>query len=629
MDIDDNAPLALRRPRRSNFGKRKSEADLAAAATTPKMASRKRKVRFSDPLPQESGLTPMLKRTKLMCTPKSGRNDRHERRNTTRDLLQEIQELKSRHKTEDQRAATKIAELKAALTRRELRIHELQETPLEDNSERVRELEEHNAGLRQQVEAMERLGEQRAEHLLSLYRQHVCNESAESSTDQGWFTDALLATPSRSRTHMLSPPATSPISGAPTTPSSHRQRILMSPAASSDAGVQTPPLMEVDHSECQAVQNESDKLVRVLRRYKQVVLRLKSRLPTRASDDIKSASSTNATTTLETQVNHLLESLAEQRTSLDHLTTSITALGFPGKDAPSMITSLAASLRTARLELEYLSPGEITLPLASEGAQLLEEITLKLRSLAKQVKRSDDAIDEYHSIEQSLRQQLDARVSSMDKLKAELQKSSVAVDERDQRIEELETGHERYKQALEKYWKEVSGLHDLVTQMESDGSKKDEDLAKQSDAIKKIQKKLQDTVKKTLDLQEELEVAQTSHQKQVNAINGRSAKALAVRDARVSELRGEITAVNDRLFKAYGRIQKLSARSGKLEKENGGLREVVEDLRAQLEKVAGTRRKDEDHVSERSQEQGETPKHKKRRRYDSGLGFLDEEEIDI
>lgn len=628
MDIDDNTPLALRRPRRSNFGKRKSETDLAAEATTPKMASRKRKVRFSDPLPLESGLTPMFKRTKLMCTPKSGRNERHERRNTTRNLLQEIEELKAKHRQEDEAAATKIAELKATLTRRELRIHELQDTPLENNSDRVRELEEHNVDLRKQLDDMERLGEQRAEHMLSLYRQHVCNESAESSTDQSWFTDALLSTPSRSRTQLLSPPSTSPIAGAPLTPSSHRQRVMVSPAASSDAGVQTPPLMEVDHTECQAVQNESDKLVRVLRRYKQVVLRLKSRLPKLGADNSQ-AQTSNATSTLESQVNHLLESLGEQSTSLSHLTTSITALGFPGDDAAAMIASLAASLRTARLELEYLSPGEITLPLQSEGAQLLEQITLKLRSLSKQVKRGDEAIDEYHSIEQSLRQQLDARVSSMDQLKAELHKSNVAVEEKSQRIQELETGHERYKQALEKYWKEVSDLHDLVTQMESDGGQKGEDLAKKTEAVKALQRKLKDTAKKTLDLQEELEVAQASHQKQINAINSRSAKALSLRDARVGELRTEITAVNDRLFKAYGRIQKLSAKSGKLEKENETLRDVVEDLKAQLEKTASEKKTDVDDEVELVGGQEDLLKNNKRRRYDSGLGFVDEEEVDI
>src|SRR6478609_6562980 len=77
MDIDsDNAPLALRRGRRSNFGVRpkpEPELQVMPEAKTPRRSSSKRRVRFSDSA--ATGLTPMIRRT-LLATPSSNRRRR-------------------------------------------------------------------------------------------------------------------------------------------------------------------------------------------------------------------------------------------------------------------------------------------------------------------------------------------------------------------------------------------------------------------------------------------------------------------------------------------------------------------------------------------------------------------------
>ena len=59
-----------------------------------------------------------------------------------------------------------------------------------------------------------------------------------------------------------------------------------------------------------------------------------------------------------------------------------------------MITALSSGFRAARLELEYLTPGEIALPLTSHGAEVLDLLLTRLRELAKKGKENDDAIDE-------------------------------------------------------------------------------------------------------------------------------------------------------------------------------------------------------------------------------------------
>jgi FtsZ-binding cell division protein ZapB len=165
-------------------------------------------------------------------------------------------------------------------------------------------------------------------------------------------------------------------------------------------------------------------------------------------------------------------------------------------------------------------------------------------------------------------------------------------------------------------------------------------------------------------------------------LNKNHGSALALRDARVSELRGEIERVNASLRAAHETVRKLrvenektKSTNEKLVEENKGLAEgaeaerrkakgVVDGMRAELERVVrmsegllATPRKKQNGTAKRrdsalGDEDGEdevslleTPSTagrrgsflsgelakkggRKRRRYDSGLGFLDEEEVD-
>jgi len=152
-----------------------------------------------------------------------------------------------------------------------------------------------------------------------------------------------------------------------------------------------------------------------------------------------------------------------------------------------------------------------------------------------------------------------------------------------------------------------------------------------------------------------------------------------LRDARVSELRGEIERVNASLRAAHETVRKLRVENERtkgvneiLAEENKGLvegaeaerrktKEVVDGMRAELERVvsmsegllATPRKKSQKRDSGLGDEDVgddmsllETPTTasrrgsflsadlakrggRKRRRYDSGLGFLDEEEVDV
>lgn len=165
------------------------------------------------------------------------------------------------------------------------------------------------------------------------------------------------------------------------------------------------------------------------------------------------------------------------------------------------------------------------------------------------------------------------------------------------------------------------------------------------------------------------------------ARNREAGRALALRDARVAELRDEIERVNGALRAAHETVLKLRVENARvknvnevLRRENEGLvsdveeekrktKEVVDGMRAELKKVVrmsegllATLKKDGRKAGGRDSALGdegedeevasvETPSSskrgvllsaessrrgsRKRRRYDSGLGFLDEEEVDV
>jgi hypothetical protein len=372
-------------------------------------------------------------------------------------------------------------------------------------------------------------------------------------------------------------------------------------------------------SELESLQRETRKLTATLDTYKGLVERL--RLPEQVDD-----------ASVEDVVDNILRTLSDRTAALATLNTSIAALGFHGHDTSDMLTSLAAAFRTARLELEYLTPGEITLPLTAHGAEVLDLLLERLRELAKKVKEGDDAVDEYHDIELNLRQQLDARVSVMDELRAEVSSAQKQLSDKAGVIQELQVGNDRLKGAVDGYLRDIRELEQLVEKMESEMEDKDKTIAERDASAADLEAQVAEATKRALDIQDELDVVQASRKKQLAAVNRRSGDALALRDARVTELREEIDRVNAALREAHETIRKLRVSSSSLDEENQGLREVVEGMKTELQRVM---KMSEELLKDESSEPGQmlSSKHArrsngKRRRYDSGLCLLDEDEVE-
>jgi hypothetical protein len=494
------------------------------------------------------------------------------------------------------------------------------------------------------------------------------------------LAELAYSTPTRRGRGMLAtPPTTSPAAAAAArsspcvglaTPRSHM-------AVQVDMPVREKEIME---EELASLQLELAKLTTSLEAYAAFAERVKLKLGDMSPD---AAAVEQAVTPphpeIEAQLTTLLRTLSDRTTALLDLASTVSTLGFPGTDADEVLRSITTAFRTARLELEYLTPGEIELPLTASGAAVLDLLLDRLRDLAKKAKESDENIDEYHALELSLRQQLSARVDVTDALTKEVAELKQKLKERDGQLEEQTVGLNRLKGAVASYSRDVGELEDLVRRLEGEKTAAVDELeARLAKQTKELEGKLAELEDKHA---ETLGRMRRNHKDELAGLNKNHGAALALRDARVSELRGEIERVNASLRAAHETVRKLRVENEKtkganekLAEENKGLlegveaerkkaKEVVEGMRAELERVVrmsegllATPRKKKTPGKRRDSALGEdgaedevslveTPRTtsrrgsflsgdlakkggRKRRRYDSGLGFLDEEEMD-
>lgn len=722
---DLDVPIALRRPRRSVGVKTEAEA-TPAPDPIPKTPSRRRKaVRFSDPGPSlanaagaasSSGLTPFIRRTSL-ATPKrrrvstpartsrsgtpsaapapaisyaakpppaaqalhqtaDGRVERRIRRGNLRDLLNRLEQQK---KHGEKLAQSQISTLRAEVKARDREIYELQNATVVIDTERI-------WGLEQQIEDLrDELRKREAAATVMTPRDHTRSYDWTMAArdpfaddfmdmmpdDDDHFGDATMAhfvasTPSRARSSFPTPPATSP--NAPATPCSRP----FAPTPTSHTGVQASlpdPAKQELEEELASLNLEVSKLTATLDSYRGLHARISEHVAsaiTPAAEDIAAPSPLEA---LERRVELLVQAMSDRTAALTQLSSSINDLGFPGSDAAEMLTALASGFRAARLELEYLTPGEIALPLTSHGAEVLDLLLTRLRVLAKKAQEDEASIDEYHEIEQSLRKQLDARVSVMDGLKAEMSKAERLMNEKNLRIQELQIGNDRLKGAVDGYVRDMAELERLVERMEQEG--KDaaaahaarqvsdaEALASKQASIAALEQRLEDAVRQTGSLRRELSDLQDSSTRHVVSLNKRHGASLALRDARVLELRGEVDRVNEALRAAHETIRVLRVDKGGLEArmldERVKAKEAMDAMKEELQRMlqmsqeflASPKRAARD--GEDRPEDASSPlrvvarpggflagglarrsSKKMKRGHDSGMGLLEEDEVDF
>ncbi|RSL72450.1 hypothetical protein CEP53_001073 [Fusarium sp. AF-6] len=711
---DLNLPIAVRRPRRSSI-KPEPMADVLpssprASAKTPRRSS-KRRVRFSDPgLSASSGLTPMVGRvsvstpkrhrhssapvqsTPSRLEPKSpglpqsgevtflslrqvldGRVQRRIRRNGLSEEMNTIQQEKRRRAKESK---AEIEKLKNELKARDREIYELQNATIVLDTDRIWDLEKQIQDLQSELKKRSSNANQGRGYNWTLAARDQfpgdCMDMALDDEDFGEETMAqfVCSTPQRARDSVrdsfMTPPATSPtVPGSPLFPTL--------PALPTNIGVQAgvqaalpDPNQERLEGEISTLQREIAKLTETLDSYKALSGRLSDKL-SEFQSSTESDNTTPAIEGLEAQIEMMLQTMSDRACALTQLTSSITKLGFSGDDASDMMTSLASGFRAARLELEYLTPGEITLPLSSHGAEVLDLLLTRLREMAKKAKEDEDAIDEYHEIESSLRKQLDARVTVMDGLKAEMGKAEKLMSDKIARIRELEVANQRLKGAVDGYIRDISELEDLVQRMEREAHDVEEEhnvqlevkrkvLTKKEDNIAELEAKLTDALQRSADLQKQMVELQESKMKDIAELNRRHGAALAAGDANVLKYRGEIDKVNEALRTAHATICSLRVENGTLKTQMDQDREkasaVIDSMKEELQRVVqmsqeflktpsktqaetkqGSASSSRTVVSRGSYFSGglarRTSKRKMSRGQDSGMGLLDEDEEEL
>jgi len=754
--MSDSQPIALRRSRRSITALRRDDSSETDAqrplpACTPSQKSRQKRVRFSDPGPilvedeLSTGLTPMIRRTSLnrgsrrQSTPSqlsrvqresdsddplSSRSEVHflplrqvldgrvKRRIRRNGLSEEMNSIYAEKRRRAQETKEEIERLKTALAEKDEEIRRMQDETVVFDTERVWELEQQVAALQRELAShsgVQRTSSSPNRDWTLAARDPFSDDFMDIDDGDDAFGDTTVAelacsTPSRrARASFPTPPTTSP-AAAPRTPSSRSLHQATPATPCSHIGVQTSlpdPEKQALEDELASLRLEITKLTATLESYSSLTNRLSDRLspypPLRTAEQ----ASEQPHADMEERLSTVLQTLSDRTAALLDVNRALTGLGFPGGDALEVVASLSSSFRAARLELEYLTPGELTLPLTAAGAAVLDAVLERLRDLAKKNRESDDTIDEYHAIELSLRQQLGARVDAMEILNKEVARMEGEGQEKDVRIAELEVGLDRLKSAVSRYTRDVSELESLVQRMESEletsnsereqaktayakaTTQHSDDLASTTSTISDLEAKLSLAVEQTATLRSEVANMQTAHanalgelraghKAETTRLSKAQGQALALRDARVAELRLEIDRVNEALRKAHENIRQLRVENGKLVEEKDKLtsenielaskrevdrlkaKQVIDSMKAELERVvrmsegflAPTPKKPkvtrdsglggEDEVSlvvgseEGRRENllsGELARKgngKKRRRYDSGLGFLDE-----
>ena len=630
-----------------------------------------------------------------------GRVVRRLRRN---GLSEEMNSIHSAKRNSIRKTATLVEALRRELEEKDAEIERLMAQTVEIDTERVWNLEQEVKRLRnilgeQGTESRGDAGDRYVDHEWTLAaRDPFADESMVLDSPVEQFGEESVAhlvcgTPSRPANvsdsfHSIpTPPDTSP-AVLPVTPQSEvppNRRLFTSGAdASVQIALPDPDRQRVEE-ELESLRIEVTKLTATLEGYEETAARLEETMDCACpmnQDDVPADM-----LPVEAQVSHLLQTLSDRTAALQSLGTSLAQLGFPGIDASEIISSLTSSLRGARLELEYVTPGEIVLPLTSSGAATLDLLLCTLRSLASQAKEADAQVDEYHALELNLRQQLGTRVEVNGELVREVERLKSCVTEREGRVTDLQLGSKRLKGALRTYARDMKELETLVVRMERELGAKAEhvageeakvrgltiqsekaakELASKQDSIRDLESRFAAAVSATDDMKtriaeleqkhaQQLATLKTKHKSGTSDLNKSSGRALALRDARVAELRGEIDRVNASLRAAHESVLKLRVENGRLEgevvEERRRAKEAVDAVKFELERVVkmseglfpgtpvrkgGAKNRDsgigdEDGLEDDIDIVGDgsaVKKGKKRRRYDSGLGFLDEGIVD-
>lgn len=433
------------------------------------------------------------------------------------------------------------------------------------------------------------------------------------------IAEIACSTPSRRptdfRNSFPTPPSTSPLARLATP----LFRQMVTPTSHAAVQVDVPDAEREElEEELASLHLEIDKLTGTLETYEAMTSRLSDKLSRLAPDGGSAAEailgSRSPTVKVEAQLNKLLKAFSDRTAALSKVDHSLGKLGFAGDDASGVIASLAAAFRSARLELEYLEPGESTLPLTATGAAVLDLLLTRLRELSRRNLESEEVVEEYHELEVRLRKQLAARVEAMDDMRQEISTLRGKVKLRNARIAELEAGMDRLRGTVKTYTRDIAELERLAQRLEGDldaankdlqKAKEDEDadveewsdiLDGRDSAIALLEEKLNLAVTQTTELRDQLaslqsqqDELQANHKDEFDSLNEQHELELASKDTRASELRREIDDMSEALRQAHETTRRLRAENGSLGCRMGAEKDrakaVFDAMRTELDRA--------------------------------------------
>ncbi|VBB82040.1 Putative protein of unknown function [Podospora comata] len=310
-----------------------------------------------------------------------------------------------------------------------------------------------------------------------------------------------------------------------------------------------------------------------------------------------------------------LTSLSDKTHALTTLNKSLSSLGFapsstPNPDALDIITAISSTLRSCRLELEYLSPGELALPLSGSGGQVLKMMVQKLQELDKRSKDAGEVIEELRERERGLKGELSARVDFTDHLQERLAKEQNDKKELEAKVEEL-------REAVDKYTNGISKLETLISDLE-------ERLERES-----IEQQLHVTVLER-GYKDQLAEVKTRYEEELN----RREEAILGWRVEIERVRGELRETGELVGRLKGEVARVGGENDALKAENAVIaqkyeaekkrgKRIVGELGRVLALARGEESEDEEVVPSAGMEKGT-----KKRRYDGRMGFTNEAEAE-
>lgn len=561
-----------------------------------------------------------------------GRVKRRIRRN---GLSEEMNVISAEKRMRAQKTKAEMDALRAQLAARDAEIRRLSgATVVAEEDESIDDLKKQVERLRQALkspapshvsqEGYDTSGSTRVGDQDSGDCQRMDVEFDDDDVEDHFFGDDTLAeiacsTPSRRptefRNSFLTPPSTSPLSRL-ATPLFQR---MVTPSSHASVQVEMPDLEKEEmEEELASLHLEIEKLTSTLESYEAMTARLSDKLsrfaPVGGSAAEAILGSRSPAVKVEAQLNKLLKTFSDRTAALSRVNHSLGALGFSGDEASDVIASMAAAFRSARLELEYLEPGESTLPLTATGAAVLDLLLTRLRELSRRNVDNEEVIDEYHELGARLRQQLAARVEAMDEMRQEIGTLKGKVKLRNVRIAELETGMDKLRGTVKTYTRDIAELESLAQRLESDLDNANKDLQKAREdeeadveewseilkgrdtTITLLEEKLQLAMTQVNKLKDQLASLQTDqdelngkHQDEVDSLSKQHGSEIESMTTMTSQLKQEVDEMGQSLRQAQDTIQKLRHEKGELHGqlslEKDKAKAVFDTMRSELDRA--------------------------------------------